>query len=153
METPTFPALVSPKGRLQFGEVERRGLDMWLSTLAGKAVTVKVHEDRASLSERQRRWYFGQILKRITDHTGQERDDLHLYFKDKFLGAPENRLIVLVDGNGEIVDERQVPIDPSITVLTTKQMANYCDQIRMFAAVPPLCIDIPNPSKDFRTAR
>lgn len=151
METPIFPVLVSEKGRLQFTEGDRRGLDMWLATLAGKHALVTVKEDRASLSERQRRWYFGQVLGRIHKHTGQDKDELHLYFKDLYLGSPEHKLLVIVNANGEIVDERDVLDRPSITVLSTKGMAHYCDLIRGFAALK-LALDIPNPDPQWRTA-
>lgn len=144
-----LPARVSDAGRLQFSEGVRRELDAHLSTLVGKPVLVHVHEDRAPLSERQRRWYFGQVLGRIEQATGQGKDDLHWFFKDLFLGAPEHRLIALVDSHGEVVDERNVFAELSITKLTTKRMARYCDQIREFAALR-LEIDIPNPDPKWR---
>lgn len=153
MKTPIFPARVSERGRLEFAEVDRRGLDMWLASLAGKHVLATFREDRASLSERQRRWYFGQVLGRIHKHTGQDvEEELHPYFKDKFLGTPENRLIVLVDAQGEVVDERDVTREQTITVLNTKEMAHYCEQIREMAALK-LAIDIPNPDPEWRTAQ
>jgi hypothetical protein len=149
MQTPTFPATVTDTGRLCFDVASRRGLDRWLCSLAGTHALVSVRKDRASLSERQRRWYFGEILKRITEHTGQDVDDLHLYFKDRFLGSPDHRLLVLVDGHGDVVDERDLLDGPSITTLSTTAMADYCDQIRMFAA-DRLQVDIPNPDPHWR---
>lgn len=146
----SFPAVVSEQGRLQFSHGARMEMDAYLTTLRCRPVFVTVTEDRAPLSARQRRWYFGQVLGRITEHTGQEKDELHDYFKDLFLGAPEERLIVLVDSNGEVIDERSVHHELSITKLNTKTMARYCDQIREFAALR-LAIEIPNPDPDWRS--
>lgn len=150
MNIPEFPALVSQVGKLQFTNFDRREMDGYLTTLRMKRVLVRIAEDGARLSERQRRWYFGQVLGRIVGHTGQPKEDLHLYFKDKFLGSPENKLLVIVDANGQVIDERDVLERPSITVLGTKAMAEYCDEIRKFAALH-MNLDIPNPDRQWRS--
>lgn len=143
-------ALVSERGRLQFSEDHRRAMDAWLLTQCGCYVDVAMTPVGSSLSEQQRRWYFGQILGRITKDTGQPKDDLHLYFKSRLLGNPEHRVIVLLDGNGEVKDERNVAVDPSITVLSRRKMRDYCDDIRGIAALE-LNIDIPDPDPSKRS--
>lgn len=145
-----FPALVSEKHRLQFSEGIRREMDELLWRLSGQHVEVEIRKESQALSARQRRFYFGVILKRIHQKTGQPIDDLHLYFKGRLLGNPHSRVIVLVDANGEVRDEREVYDDPSITVLSTRKMSRYSDDIRMIAAAE-LGIDIPDPDPTRRT--
>lgn len=150
MTVPEFPALVSQEGRLQFTAFNRQAMDGYLATLRMKQVLVRIFEDGSKLSERQRKWYFSQVLGRITGHTGQPKEELHAYFKDLYLGSPEHKLLVIVDADGTVIDERDVLDRPSITALGTKAMARYCDQIREFAALK-LNLDIPNPDRQWRS--
>lgn len=128
----------------------KRLYDARLVSLVGKAIGIQIDEDKALLSERQRRWYFGQVLGRIHRENGQPVDDLHLYFKRKFLGDAESRLIVIVDGNGQVIDEASCTSTPSITVCSTTKMTKYIEDIRGFAAAD-LHIDIPDPDPQFRS--
>lgn len=96
---PVITGTVSANGRLQFTESERRGLDMWLSTLIGKRVgiTVKVH--RNTRSSQQNRYYFGVVVKMLADHCGYEVDEMHEALAYRFLriedcpvtGAPRRK--------------------------------------------------------------
>jgi hypothetical protein len=148
IELEPLSALVNSKGRLQFSEDQRRALDMWLLTQIGNFIDVALTPAGSSLTEQQRRWYFGQILGGITRATGQPKDDLHVYFKSRLLGNPESKLIVLVDRNGEVKDERDVLVDTSITVLSRRKMRDYCDDIRTIAAEElHVVIADPDPTK------
>jgi hypothetical protein len=150
VELDPFTALVSEQGRLQFSEDNRRAMDMWLLTQVRQYVDVTLTPAGASITEQQRKWYFGPILGAISSATGQPKDDLHLYFKARLLGNPESRVIVLVDKNGCVVDERGAFDEKSITKIGKRRMRNYCDEIRGIAATE-LDIDIPDPDPNKRS--
>jgi hypothetical protein len=128
-------AYVDKKGKVEIASAGMRAeWREWLWSLRESYVDLRATKMAAALTDRQRRWYFGQVLGRITEKTGQPRDDLHDYYKDLFLGSPENKTLVLVDRDGCIVDERDVWHERSITLLSRRAMSEYCDQIRAHAA-------------------
>ena len=57
----------------------------------GKAydVTVVRHRERRSVDQNRLLWLW---IKCISDETGQDKDDLHEYFKQKFLGVDTKTL-------------------------------------------------------------
>jgi hypothetical protein len=105
---------------------------------AGKFVEVTVREQRNRRSDRQLRWYWGQILELLSEHTGYTPDELHEYCKSRFIP----KRLAICDGNGVIVDERVV--GGSTGKLNTTEMAEYCEAVRKFAA-EDLGVVIPDP--------
>jgi hypothetical protein len=147
---PIFYGRVDLQGRLLFSKRTKALYEGRIVSMVGKDVGVRVDEDKALLSNRQRRWYFGQVLGQIHRETGQPVDDLHLFFKRKYLGDAESRLIVIVDGKGNLIEEANCTSTPSITVCSTTKMTHYLEDIRRFAAAD-LHIDIPDPDPQFRS--
>lgn len=101
-----------------------------LSGISGEAV-IDIRPWKPVRSGNQNRYYRGVVLSMIEDYTGQDADDLHHYFRAKFLG---------VDDKGGI----EIPI--STTILTTKEMENYMEAIKRFASVN-LGLYIPDPNE------
>lgn len=101
-------------------------------------VILTLDKKRDKRSDRQNRWYWGQILGLISEHTGYEPEELHEYFKSRFLP----KRIALADGNGEVVDDRVV--GGSSAKLDIEGFGEYCEAIRKFAA-EELDVVIPDP--------
>ena len=61
------------------------------------------------------------------------------------------RTLVIADEQGEVVEEVDVQLQADrVSLLTTSQMAEYCDEIRLWAAGAPLHLDIPTPDKRWK---
>jgi hypothetical protein len=97
----------------------------------GKTYTVDITEKkvRRTISQNSLYWLW---LTCISVETGQDREDLHYYFKHKFL-TPEKVLIF-----GEYQDRF------STTSLNTVQFKYLLDHIQAFASVE-LSITLPDP--------
>lgn len=93
-------------------------------------LTIKRHRERRTLD--QNRLYF-LWLACIADETGHGKDDLHEYFKQRFLGFEQRAVL-----NGRVY------INPSTAGLNTKQFSDYLDKIQVFANME-LGILLPNP--------
>lgn len=106
--------------------------------LAGKPAQLTLGPVSKRRSDRQVRWYWGQVLELMSAHTGHTPDELHEYCKARFIP----KRLAICDGNGVVVDDRV--IGGSTTKLNTGEMADYCEAIRQFAA-EELSLVIPDP--------
>lgn len=111
---------------------------------AGKFVELTVREQRNRRSGRQLRWYWGQILELLSEHTGYTPDELHDYCKSRFIP----KRLAICDGNGVVIDERV--IGGSTGKLKAGEMADYCESIRQWAA-EELGVVIPDPDPTWRS--
>lgn len=102
----------------------------------GKAydVTVVRHRERRSVDQNRLLWLW---IKCISDETGQDKDDLHEYFKQKFLGFDTKTLW------GTILYR---PVSSS--ALDSLQFTQYLEHIRAFAS-SELGIELPNPEDQY----
>lgn len=100
-------------------------------------VIVHVEIYRARRTLQANRYYFGVVLKAISDHTGYDVEELHEYFKQTY--NPHQITI----GHDETV------VGGSTRTLTTQQFHDYLDKIRRFASTE-LGITFPDP--DLREA-
>lgn len=98
----------------------------------GKRYDINIARHRERRTIDQNRLLFLWI-NCISNETGQDKDDLHIYFKHKFL--PPNYIRVL---------GLQIYITPTTTTLDTKQFTDYLNSIQVFAAAE-LGITLPNP--------
>lgn len=87
---PTFTVTVSPTGRLQFPEQERRALDMWLLTLAGERVVVSVRKKGSARSLPQNARYWALLTVAAESLWGDRslKDALHDEIAHLLLGLP-----------------------------------------------------------------
>jgi hypothetical protein len=114
--------------------------------LAGKPAQLTLGPISKRRSDRQNAWYWGRVLEIIAKDTGNEADDLHEYFKSRFIP----KRLAICDGNGVVIDDRV--IGGSTTRLSTVDMAAYCDAIRQFAA-EELGLVIPDPDPSWARGR
>ena len=97
-----------------------------------KTYKVTITANRVKRSTNQNSLYWLR-LSCIEQETGQSKNDLHTFFKSKFL---ELRLKILF---GEDMYSR-----PSTKELTTSEFTQYLDKMQAFAAME-LGIKLPNP--------
>lgn len=100
-----------------------------LHSLNGKRVNVSVEKQTRRRSNDQNEWYWGVILKLISEHTGQDPQSLHVAFKYKF-----SEKITL---NGLVIPQ-------STRTRDTISFSEYCESIRQWAR-EFLNLDIPDP--------
>lgn len=128
-------------GRITAGKLHVRG---WkpLGFRDGE-VLITVERARATRSDLQNRWYFGQILRLLAEHTGYTIDELHEYCKQRF----NPKRVTFCDDNGVVTDEQTIGL--STTKLNRVTFGEYCEAIRSWAAAD-LGVVIPDPDPAWR---
>jgi len=106
-------------------------------------VTVTVQRKRATRSLDQNAWYFGQILRLLSEHTGYTVDELHDYCKVRF----NAKTVLITDQDGVVKDETR--IGQTTTKLNRVTFGEYCEAIRQWAA-QELGVVIPDPDPNWR---
>jgi hypothetical protein len=118
----------------------RKNFDASVSRMRDGDVEVMILRRRATRSLAQNRYYFGVIVKLLSDHTGYTTDEMHDVLKAKFLP----KRLTFADGNGEVKDE--FVIGGSTVRLTKDQFGEeYCEPIKRWAA--ELGVIIPDPNE------
>lgn len=93
-------------------------------------INIVVHRERRTIDQNRLLFLW---INCISGETGQDKDDLHKYFKRKFLPHHHNTVF-----------NEQIYIEPTTTTLDTKQFTDYLNLIQAFAATE-LGITLPNP--------
>lgn len=93
---------------------------VYLSGIDGKRVTVKIDKERKRRSDNQNRYYWGVVLKIVSEFTGYTSDESHEAMKMLFLKKHSEK------GYPDTVR--------STTSLNTSEMEEYLENIRRFAA-------------------
>lgn len=93
-------------------------------------INIAVHRERRTIDQNRLLFLW---INCISGETGQDKDELHIYFKHKFLDQDFIRVF-----------GQQIYITPTTTTLDTKQFTDYLNNIRVFAATE-LGITLPNP--------
>lgn len=97
--------------------------------------TVEIRAFKKDRSNQQNKYYFGTVLKAISDYTGFSKGDLHELFKSNLLPS---KMIMLGDKN--------VSVTQSTTELTTVEFEQYISEIMQFAS-ESLSLYIPSPNE------
>jgi hypothetical protein len=123
-----LPATVAEK----FNDVLRR--------LDGKRFILTIREQKRRRSLNQNNYYFGVLVKRITEvfrDVGNDMDEVevHEYLKDEV--GKLTRIAVLPDGE-------VVKIRGSTKRLTTAEFENYLEKVRAWAATMGIALPLPN---------
>jgi hypothetical protein len=129
-------ALVSDDAKLEMEQPS--DLKRVLRGLIGEVVEVIIRKRRSKRSDRANRWYWGCILEALSEKTGHTPDELHEYCKARFIP----KRLAICDGNGVVIDDRVV--GGSTTKLNREEMADFCEEIRRWAA-QDLELVIPDP--------
>lgn len=93
-------------------------------------VEIKQKREKRTIDQNSLYWLW---LNCIMDETGTHRDELHEYFKSKFLGSDQRKVFDTI-----------FFIPRSTTQLDAKEFTAYLERVRQFAAVE-LSITLPDP--------
>lgn len=125
-------------GRITAGKLHVRG---WKPlAIRDCEVLITVERARATRSLAQNAWYWGCILKLLSDHTGYTVDELHEYCKQRF----NSKKVAFCDEHGVVKDEETIGL--STTRLNKITFGEYCEAIRQWAA-EDLHVYIPDPNE------
>lgn len=103
-----------------------------LKIFDGADVTMTIGPRKKKRTIPQNSYLFGGPYKMISDFTGQDKESVHAFFKDKFLKS---------------YDKGPIPTVRSTTSLSTKEFIKYYRDIIQFAA-EFLGLYIPEPNED-----
>lgn len=103
-----------------------------IDTSIDPKMTVEIKQHKKTRTGLQNAYYFGVVLKTISEYTGNTVEELHEIFKDKFLPKME------FEGFGV---KKEVPV--STTKLNTHEFADYVDNILMLVSEYGLYIPSP----------
>ncbi|HCJ67017.1 MAG TPA: hypothetical protein DHV62_06760 [Elusimicrobia bacterium] len=120
------------------GKVEGNKLNLYspkefnkyLLNFANKEVQVVVSIPKKQRSNEENRYYWGVVIKILSEHIGYTDEEIHEALKLKFLKD----------------ESREIPILRSTASLTTVEFEEYLEKIRMWAAQELNCI-IPEPNE------
>lgn len=104
-----------------------------LQPLDGSAiVTVEPAKKRRSLSQNalMHKWV-GEVASKVSEYSGHTHDDVHEFFKRKFL-APQ-----IIEIGGEVVERY------TTTKMTPAEMSSYMDRIYEFATGIGIYLTLP----------
>ncbi len=97
---------------------------------------IEIKVDRDKRSGNQNRFYWGCVIKLLSDHTGFTPDEMHETLRAKFLKYQKP-----MPPNGYMATVIQ-----STTDLDTKEFEEYIEEIRRFA-IQELDVEIPTPNE------
>lgn len=99
-----------------------------LSELRDGVVEIEVRRKRATRSQQANSYYWGVVLRLLSETTGYHPDELHEHFKREFLP----KAVALCDGDGVILSEGT--IGQTTTKLSVSEFYAYVERIRQVAA-------------------
>lgn len=95
-----------------------------VNALSGnKRFYIALFWDNKKRSVPQNKYYWGVIIKMLCDLTGHEKDEIHEYLCNKFIGADKSMYLF-----GEMIKVR-----PKSSILKTSEFKEYCKKIREWA--------------------
>lgn len=124
--------VVIASGRVQKGRLfirHRRSFDDQIKALDERwELEITVCRQRATRSTQANRYYWGVVLHLISEHTGDTPDDLHAYFKQRFIP----KRLAICEGNGTATDAGVV--GGSTRTMTTADFSEHINRIKQFAS-------------------
>jgi len=123
---PIFLGIVK-EGKFHF--YARDKFDQYLQTLDGKQVNLIVNLPRKYRSNNENRYYWGVVIKLLSENTGYNENEMH----------DALRMLFLRD------DSKKIPTLRSTTSLSTVEFEDYLMKIRMWSDQELSCfIPLPN---------
>jgi hypothetical protein len=125
------------KGKLHVGASARSAIQEQLRTWPDCRATLTVARATSSRTAAQNAYYWGVVIKHLSDYSGHTPDETHDVLKIMFL--PKD--VALHTQTGEVVAE--FVIGGSTTGLTSAQFSDYVERIRVWAfdtldvSIPP----------------
>lgn len=121
---------------IDFGKKEeKQKLFESLRKLKDVPYWIEIKVDRNKRSGNQNRYYWGVVLKLLSEHTGFTKEEMHETLRRKFLKYNK----VLPTGE-------QVEVMESTTDLDTKEFEIYLDDVKRFS-IQELDVYIPDPNE------
>jgi len=129
-------------GKIQRGKInlyEKVKFAQLVKKLEGKLIDLAIEPYKEIRTLSQNKYYWGVVLAELSDFTGFTDEELHLFFKKKFLPTKKMKL-------GKYSTE----IPQSSTQLSTKEFVDYVDRARQFAQEELDCfIPLPGDMAEF----
>jgi hypothetical protein len=130
---PIFTGIVE-NGKLKLSDIDKFNSYL-LSLRGGVEITIKKHRDQRSLE--QNKYYWGVVIKLLTEEMGLSEDETHEILKYQFL-----KIHIDIQLKDRIEGAFYVR---STTSLNTKEMEEYLEKIRTWASQELNCsIPLPN---------
>lgn len=125
------------KGKIDRGMFVPEDKEVWgilVAGFEGKTVEMKLEMFKEERTSRQTRYYFGVVVKMISEETGHSIDEIHDFLKTMFL----KKFVV--------VGKKRYVLVRSTTELKLDEMSKYIESCKRWAAME-LSLSIPDPDE------
>lgn len=137
--------LVTASGTIKAGKLFIRDRAAFNSAISGLKdgweVELQVTRLQATRSQQQNRYFWGVVIKAISDYTGYGPDETHELLKQMFI--PKE--LAILKGNGDVID--RFVMGGSTRSMDTVEFGHYMERIKEWAAQE---LDIYIPDADER---
>jgi len=118
------------KNKLHFADIQRLNMDV--TRYNDKTVEVTIKEYKPKRSNQLNQYYWGVVVKIISDYTGYTKEETHELLKQTFL----KKKVLIEDTWYDTTD--------STTKLNNKEMLEFIEEVKQWAA-QTLYVYIPDP--------
>tara|TARA_B110000908_G_C10170548_1_gene410605 strand:- start:14 stop:412 length:399 start_codon:yes stop_codon:yes gene_type:complete len=118
------------KCRLHFSDIERLNQDV--CRYEDKIVEVTIKEYKPKRSNQLNQYYWGVVVKLISEYTGYTKEETHELLKQTFL---KKKILI---------DDEWYDTTDSTTKLNNKEMLEFIDEVKIWAS-QTLNVYIPDP--------
>ena len=118
------------KCRLNFDDIERLNQD--ICRYEDKIVEVTIKEYKPKRSNQLNQYYWGVVVKLISEYTGYTKEETHELLKQTFL---KKKILI---------DDEWYDTTDSTTKLNNKEMLEFIDEVKIWAS-QTLNVYIPDP--------
>ena len=112
-----------PNARGEIPKAARQAIQRELLAYAGKRIRIIIEKYTKKRSNEQNAYYFGVIVKMISQHTGYTDKEVHRLLAESFLGTKEVKI-------GDLVSKQPI----STTTCSTSDFMAYMADIQQWAA-------------------
>jgi len=124
---------------IEFKPAEKKRFAVELKQFNGKEVLVEIPDRFKIRTLQQNRYYRGVVCALVSDFTGFTNEEIHQFFKTKFLSYRRT------------VKGKTYDFTKSTTELNWKEMTDYIEQIRQYVRESPtlMTVVIPDPDPEY----
>lgn len=124
-----------PNAKGEIPKLANEAIRRELLSLSGKRITISIDKYKKKRSNEQNAYYFGVIIKMISDHTGYTIEEVHELLKESFLGTKEVK-----------IGDKTTKVPNSTTKLTTSDFMAYIESIQQWSS-ENLNLYLPSPNE------